>query len=184
MIGRMWHRHSCLCLGKMKLLKFLGNREHQQPSQECLCHIFAVAIFALAANVFAQATPPPPAPPRPINWPAISESKLDNGLTVVLAPLHNVPKITANLVILAGRGTAYKTQPGVAQLAGRVANEGTATRTSLQLKQELRSIGGSLSIGVDSDATTLSASSLSDLAPQLRDLVSDVVRHPPYPHSD
>jgi zinc protease len=138
----------------------------------------------VATRVFAQATPPPPAPPRPINWPAISESKLDNGLTVVLVPLHNVPKITANLSILAGRGTAYKTQPGVAQLAGRVANEGTATRTSLQIKQELRSIGGSLTVGVDNDATTLSASSLSEFAPKLLDIVSDVARHPAYPQSE
>jgi predicted Zn-dependent peptidase len=138
----------------------------------------------LTTHVFAQTTPPPPAPPRPINWPAISESKLDNGLTVVLVPLHNVPKVTAVLSLLAGRGTAYKTQPGVAQLAGRVANEGTATRTSLQIKQELRSIGGSLTVGVDNDATTLSASSLSDFAPKLLDIVSDVARHPAYPQSE
>jgi len=180
----MWHRHSCLCFGKMKWLKFLRHPEPRQHRQECLCHtnLIAVAIIALATSMFAQA--PPPAPPRPINWPAISESKLDNGLTVVLVPLHNVPKITVALSLLAGRGTAYKTQPGVAQLAGRVANEGTATRTSLQIKQELRSIGGSLSIGVDSDATTLSASSLADFAPKLLDLVSDVVRHPSYPQSE
>ena len=138
----------------------------------------------VAARLFAQTTPPPPAPPRPINWPAISESKLDNGLTVVLVPLHNVPKITVALSLLAGRGTAYKTQPGVAQLAGRVANEGTGTRTSLQLKQELRSIGGSLNVGVDNDATTLSASSLSEFAPKLLDIVSDVARHPAYPQSE
>jgi predicted Zn-dependent peptidase len=170
----------------MKWLKFLGRRERPQHRQECLCHtsFVAIAIFALAASVFAQATPPPPAPPRPINWPAISESKLDNGLTVVLVPLHNVPKITAVLSLLAGRGTAYKTQPGVAQLAGRVANEGTASRTSLQIKQELRSIGGALTVGVDNDATTLSASSLSDSAPKLLDIISDVARHPAYPKSE
>lgn len=138
----------------------------------------------LALSTIAAAQAPPPSPPRPINWPTISESKLDNGMTVVLVPLHNVPKITVALSLLAGRGTAHKTQPGVAQLAGRVANEGTATRTSLQLKQELRSIGGALSIGVDSDATTLSASSLADFAPKLLDLVSDVVRHPSYPQSE
>ena len=74
--------------------------------QECLCHIdhrqrtrkradnargdaqitraktrtltLLVAILTFAATTFAQA--PPPAPPRPINWPAISESKLGNGL--------------------------------------------------------------------------------------------------------
>ena len=182
----MWHRHSCLCFGKMQWLKFLRHREHPQHRQECLCHIgfIAVAVLALTANVFAQSTPPPPAPPRPINWPAISESKLDNGLTVVLVPLRNVPKITAVLSVLAGRGTEYKTHPGVAQLAARVANEGTTSRTSLQIKEELRSIGGSLSIGVDNDATTLTASSLADFAPKLLDLVSDVARHPAYPQSE
>jgi zinc protease len=138
----------------------------------------------MATRLLAQATPPPPAPPRPINWPVISESKLENGLTVVLVPLHNVPKITVALSLLAGRGTAYKTQPGVAQLAGRVANEGTVTRTSLQIKQELRSIGGSLTVGVDNDATTLSATSLSDFSPKLLDIVSDVARHPAYPQSE
>ncbi|HEX9457753.1 MAG TPA: pitrilysin family protein, partial [Thermoanaerobaculia bacterium] len=143
-----------------------------------------VAIIAFAATTFAQATPPPPAPPRPINWPAIIESKLGNGLTIVLVPLHNVPKITAELSLLAGRGTAYKTQPGVAQLAARVMNEGTATRTSLQIKEELRSIGGALSIAVDHDATTMTASSLSEFAPKLLDLVSDVARHPAYPQSE
>ncbi len=142
------------------------------------------ALVTLAMSAMSQTTPPPPGPPRPINWPAIGESKLDNGLTVVLVPLHNVPKITAVLSILAGRGTAYKLQPGVAQLAGRVANDGTATRTSLQIKEELRSIGGSLAIGVDDDTTTLTATSLADSAPKLLDLVSDVARHPSYPQSE
>src|SRR5258708_94908 len=140
--------------------------------------------MALATGGFAEATPPPPAPPRAINWPVIAESKLDNGLTVVLVPLHNVPKITAELSLLAGRGTAFKTQPGVAQLAARVANEGTTTRTSLQIKEELRSIGGALSIGVDNDASTLTASSLAEFAPKLLDLISDVARHPSYPQSE
>jgi len=215
MIARMWHRHSCLCFGKMKRRTLLTSLWHPEPSQhrqECLCHIddrqrtrkradnargdaqtmraktrtftLLVAIVAFAATTFAQATPPPPAPPRPINWPAISESKLGNGLTVVLVPLHNVPKITAELSLLAGRGAAYKTQPGVAQLAARVMNEGTATRTSLQIKEELRSIGGALSIAVDHDATAMTASSLSEFAPKLLDLVSDVVRHPAYPQSE
>jgi len=143
-----------------------------------------IAALLVSATAFAQATPPPPAPPRPIQWPAISESKLDNGLTVVLAPLHNVPKITVDLSLLVGRGTAYKTQPGVAQLAARVANEGTATRTSLQIKEELRSIGGALSIGVNEDSTTMTASSLSDFAPKLLDLLSDVARHPSFPQSE
>lgn len=112
-----------------------------------------------------------------IKWPPRSEHKLDNGLTVVLVPLPNVPKVTAELFFLTRNGA-------LAQLAARVANEGTATRTSKQLKEELRSIGGQLEIGTDSDTTSITASSLSDSAPKLFELVSDVVQHPSFPKDE
>jgi predicted Zn-dependent peptidase len=131
-----------------------------------------------AAALAVQATPPPPAPPRPIAWPAIIEKKLGNGLTVVLAPLPNVPKINLALVMLGGNGSA------VAQVAGRVALEGTATRSSKEIKEELRSIGGAMSADVDHDATTLSASSLSEFSPRLLELVSDVARNAAYPKNE
>ena len=139
--------------------------------------LLAAALAQAAPAV--QATPPPPAPPRPIAWPAITEKKLANGLTLVLAPLPNVPKINVALVFLAGRGAG-----GVAQLAGRVALEGTTARTSKQLKEELRSIGGAMSADVDRDATTISASSLSEFAPRLLELLSDVARNASYPQNE
>lgn len=142
-------------------------------------------LLAVAVPLFGQQkSPPPPAPPRPIHWPAMHENKLENGLTVVLVPLAGVPKITAELTFLAGRGTGARLQPGVAQLAGRVLTEGTATRTSRQLKEELRSIGGAMSVNVDDDGTTISASSLSEFAPRLFELLSDVAEHPAYPKSE
>jgi zinc protease len=145
------------------------------------CTTLAGVLLATAANLFGeQKTPPPPAPPRPIQWPAMTEKKLENGLTVVLVPLPNVPKITAQLTFLAGRGTAYRERPGVAQLAGRVLSEGTPSRTSRELKEELRSIGGAMSVTVDDDGTTVTSSSLSEFAPRLLELLSDVAEHPAY----
>ena len=141
-------------------------------------------LLALSFALAAQATPPPPAPARAINWPTITEKKLDNGLTVVLVPLPNVPKITAELTFLAGRGTGYREHPGVAQLAGRVLTEGTPSRTSRQLKEELRSIGGAMSVSVDDDVTTVTATSLSEFAPKLLELLNDVAEHPAYPKSE
>ncbi|MCU1348744.1 MAG: hypothetical protein JWO56_1774 [Acidobacteria bacterium] len=144
-----------------------------------------IAILALAATAaVAQQAPPPPAEAKPIHWPAITERKLDNGLTVVLVPLPNVPKVTAILTFPAGRGTGWRDHPGVAQLAARVAKEGTSTRSAREIKEETRSIGGTLELAVDADATTITASALSELAPRMLDLVSDVAQHPAFPKSE
>ena len=143
-------------------------------------------VLFLALPLFAQqqTTPPPPAPPRTVQWPAITEKKLDNGLTVVLVPLHNVPKVEADLTFLVGRGASYKEKPGVAQLAARVLSEGTATRSSKQIKEELRAIGGDLAVNADVDATTIASSALSDFTPRLFDVLSDVAQHASYPKSE
>ena len=94
-------------------------------------------------------------PARPLNLPKITEKKLANGLTVVLAPLPNVPKVTAVLTFRsATTASDREAHPGIAQIAAAVANEGTDTRTSKQIKEELRSIGGTLSLFSDADSTT------------------------------
>ena len=141
--------------------------------------------LALTPAIAQQKTPPPPGPARPLNLPTITEKKLPNGLTVVLAPLKNVPKISSILTFRAATTASdRKAHPGIAQIAASVANEGTDTRTSKQLKEELRSIGGSLSLGSDADSTTMSASSLSEFSSKLFELMSDVAQHPSFPETE
>ena len=124
--------------------------------------ILSLTVF-LTTALAQQKTPPAPGAARPLNLPKITEKKLANGLTVVLAPLPNIPKVSAILTFRsATTATDRKAHPGIAQIAASVANEGTDTRTSKQLKEELRSIGGTLSLGSDSDSTTMSASSLAE----------------------
>jgi zinc protease len=145
-----------------------------------------LAIFLFTVTAFGQQkTPPPPGAARPLNLPKITERKLANGLTVVLAPLPNVPKISSILTFRsATTSTDRAAHPGIAQIAAAVANEGTDTRTSKQIKEELRSIGGTLSMGSDTDETTISASSLSEFSTRLFDLMSDVAQHPSFPETE
>src|SRR5213595_1674757 len=95
------------------------------------------ALALLITPSFAQQkTPPPPGAARPLNLPKITEKKLANGLTVVLAPLPNVPKISSMLTFRsATTASDRETHPGIAQIAATVANEGTDTRTSKQIKE-------------------------------------------------
>lgn len=145
-----------------------------------------LAILLLATAAFAQQkTAPAPGAARPLNLPKITEKKLANGLTVVLAPLPNVPKVSAILTFRsATTATDREAHPGIAQIAAGVANEGTDTRTSIQIKEELRSIGGTLGMGSDADSTTMSAASLSEFSARLFELMSDVAQHPSFPEAE
>lgn len=145
----------------------------------------AVLILLTTAGLAQQKTPPAPGPARPINLPKITEKKLANGLTVVVAPLPNVPKVTSVLTFRVATTASDRTaHPGIAQIVAAVANEGTDTRTSKQIKEELRSIGGTLSLGSDADSTTLTATALSEFSIRLFDLMSDVAQHPSFPENE
>jgi zinc protease len=147
--------------------------------------IALILVITTTPALAQQKTPPPPGPARPLNLPKITEKKLPNGLTVVLAPLPNVPKITAVLTFRsASTASDRDVHPGIAKIAASVANEGTDTRTSKQIKEELRSIGGSLGLGSDVDSTTMNASSLSEFSSRLFELMSDVAQHPSFPDTE
>ena len=148
--------------------------------------LIAVTLALLTTPVLAQQkTPPPPGAARPFNLPKITEKKLANGLTVVLAPLPNVPKITAVLTFRsASTASDREAHPGIAQIAASVANEGTDTRTSKQIKEELRSIGGSLGLFSDADSTQMNTTSLSEFSARLFELMSDVAQHPSFPETE
>ena len=93
--------------------------------------VLAAAVAAFGASAQAEIkTPPAPGKARPVKLPAITERTLPNGLLVVMAPLRNVPKIVGVLTFHVGTGTEADTHAGLAGLASRVANEGTATLTS------------------------------------------------------
>ena len=148
--------------------------------------LIVITLVLLATPAFAQQkTPPPPGPARPLNLPKITERKLSNGLTVVLAPLPNVPRVTAELTFRsATTATDRDAHPGIAQIAASVANEGTDTRTSKQIKEELRSIGGFIGFNNDADSTTMNAFALSEFSARLFDLMSDVAQHPSFPETE
>jgi len=138
-----------------------------------------------SSAIAQQKTPPAPGAARPLNLPTMTERRLPNGLTVVLARLPNVPKISAILTFRgAGTGADRIKHPGIADITASVAIEGTNTRTSKQITEELRSIGGSLSLDTDTDATFVTATSLSEFSTRLFDLMSDVTRNANFPQNE
>src|SRR5689334_12964181 len=146
-----------------------------------LLSLFLVSLGLTVPVIAQQKTPPAPGAERPLNLPKLTEKKLPNGLTVILAPLPNVPKVTAILTFRsATTGADRQNHSGIASIAAGVANEGTDSRSSKQIKEELRSIGGTLGLGATADATSMTASALSEFSARLFDLVNDIVQHPAF----
>jgi zinc protease len=116
--------------------------------------------------------------PRPV------EAKLDNGLTVLIVEDHRFPTVTLQLLI-SGAGGLYdpKDMPGLASLTAEMLREGTKTRTSRQIAEEIERMGANLgaSAGFGSPEAVVSASGLSDNFEEWFALFADVLLNPSFP---
>ncbi|MGH9865411.1 MAG: M16 family metallopeptidase [Candidatus Acidiferrales bacterium] len=108
--------------------------------------------------------------------------KLPNGLTLLLLENHKLPTVAFSLWIKPGQLADPKELPGLASFTADMLKEGTQRRKSEQIANEVDSLGASLDAGsrFGVSYTTVSASGLIDSAPQILDLMSDVVLHPTF----
>src|ERR1700721_1036741 len=122
--------------------------------------------------------------PPELKLPKLQRATLSNGLKIVLAERHEVPLAIFILPSDAGCGSDALTAPGTANLAMQVLTDGTRMRNTLQISDELETLGATLrgSSNLDLSFVTLSALS-SKLDPSL-DLFADVVLHPSYPENE
>ncbi len=118
-----------------------------------------------------------------VKLPRPRETKLPNGLTVLVLEQHKLPTVAFTLWIKTGALADPKDLSGLAKTTAEMLREGTARRTSAQLAAEVDGLGASLgaSAGFGSDTSTVSASGLAPSAESLLDLMSDVVLNPTFP---
>ena len=109
-------------------------------------------------------------------------TKLPNGLTLVLLEDHKLPTATFILWIRPGQLADPGNLPGLASFTADMLREGTDRRSSLAISSEADSLGATLGANArfGSSYAVVNASGLSDSAPQLLDLLSDIVLHPAF----
>jgi zinc protease len=119
-----------------------------------------------------------------VNLPRPVETILSNGITVMILEDHRFPLVTVQFDIN-GAGPLYEpaNQPGLAGATARMLEEGTNTRTSKQIAEQIDLLGASLSAsaGFGSGSAMLAASGLSDTFEQWFALAKDVLLHPSFP---
>ena len=87
----------------------------------------SLAMLPLAAQTVDLSKPPVSRDPRPYKLPPVFETKLPNGLTVMLAEDARFPLVTARLVFLAGNKRDPKDIPGLAASVASMLMQGTTT---------------------------------------------------------
>ena len=122
-----------------------------------------------------------------VKLPRPQEGTLDNGAHLMVLEDHKLPSISLQVVI-PGAGGYFDPddRPGLATVAASLMREGTKSRTSQQISEQLETMAASLGVGTGASSvdSTLSASSLTDNFDKLLDLVADVLLNPSYPDDE
>jgi zinc protease len=127
--------------------------------------------------------PTPGAPPQ-VRFPAFQRAKLSNGLNVILAERHATPVVDFRLQLDAGYAADQFATPGTARLAMDMLTEGTASRTALQISDELARLGATLNAGSSLDTSSVSLSALTSTLDAALAIYADVVLNPSFPQAD
>lgn len=119
--------------------------------------------------------------------PKVKEATLKNGLRViVLEGYDQIPTFTMQMVILSGGLSDPANNRGLADFTADLLREGTKTRTSRQIAEQIESLGATLNANSDlsSFTTTITSSGLVQNFDSALDIFADVIRNPVFPKEE
>jgi zinc protease len=125
-----------------------------------------------------------PGPPVSSRFDEFEKATLSNGLEVIVANRQAVPVIQFQLSIDAGYAADQFTKAGVAKLAMNMLDEGTKSRDSLEINDELIMLGANISAGSNLDTSVVSLSTLSTTVDESLDVFADVILNPSFPEAE
>ncbi len=116
--------------------------------------------------------------------PPIVKSKLSNGLEVWIVRQPELPIVSMNLVLKSGGTFEPAAKSGVSSLTATLLDDGTKTRSALDIANGLQSIGASVNAGSGWDSTNISMSTLTRNLDQALDIYADVIVNPVFPEAE
>ena len=112
------------------------------------------------------------------------ETVLPNGLKLVVFEDKRLPLVSYRLAFKTGDVNDPKDSVGLTSAVTSLLNEGTKTRASKQLAEEIERLGASVSASSSDDNTIVAASALSLYSSDVLRLMADVVLNPIFPESE
>jgi len=119
-----------------------------------------------------------------LNLPPMQRATLSNGLKVVVAERHTAPVVNFSLLVNSGYSADPAGMPGVASFSQLMLDEGTPTRDSLKISEELESLSADFSTNANLDWSTVNLNVLKATMDKGLDVYADVILHPAYPQKE
>jgi predicted Zn-dependent peptidase len=141
----------------------------------------APAARADTAAPDARARPPRLGAPPAVRLPPAAERRLSNGLRLVVVEHHELPLADFALVVPAGSEADPAGREGLATLTAALLDEGTATRTALQVADQASFLGVTLGTGAGWDASQVVLHAPVAQLDSALALMADVVTRPSLP---
>ncbi|MCX7983532.1 MAG: insulinase family protein [Bacteroidetes bacterium] len=135
-------------------------------------------------DTLLRKTMPVPKEPPEGKLPALKRATLSNGLRIILAERKSIPTISLTMLFDAGYAADQFGLLGTANLAMNMLDEGTTSRTALDISEELAQLGATLSTSCALDVSSVSMSALKMNLDASLALFADVILHPSFPQSD
>ena len=151
--------------------------------------VAAIALLANASALLAQGTfdrtkPPTLGPPPKVTLPAIVTRQLSNGLKLMIVEQHELPLADFVLVVGSGSTADPASKTGVANLVAQMLNEGTTTRKSLDIADQIAFLGINLSPSSSWESSTLALHTPTAQLDSALALFADVALHPSFPANE
>ena len=122
-------------------------------------------------------------PPNAV-FPTVQKTTLKNGLNILLSQRDGVPVVNMRLMIDAGYASDQFASPGTAGLAMNMLDEGTKSKTALEISEELAMLGATLGSFSNLDVSSVQMSALKSELDASMDLYADVILNPAFPEAD
>ena len=116
-----------------------------------------------------------------LNLPPLQKATLSNGLKIVLAERHTAPVVNFTLLVDSGYSADSANAPGTASFEQRMLEEGTPTRDSLKIGEELESLSANFNAGANLDYSVVNLNTLKSTMDKSLDIYADLILHPAFP---
>ncbi|MFL6312343.1 MAG: M16 family metallopeptidase [Terriglobales bacterium] len=131
-----------------------------------------------------RSKPPAAGEPMSLKLPPMQKATLSNGLKIVLAERHTAPVVNFSLLVDSGYAADPSSAPGTASFSQRMLEEGTPTRDSLKIGEELESLSANFNAGANLDWAFVNLNTLTLTMDKALDIYGDLILHPAYPQKE